>query len=157
MCPRVIDSRPVNDLSGLGPSCRARALRIQVNCISIDPVFISICREFMCELSEKEHRNRGRERERRRLVRRMREGERKRDKGRIERGTGRWHDLLASFLGTLSLTTIQFAFHPINRAFRCAFADIHGYVFSREFFIFLPQDAGNVAQTREYGSDRFSL
>lgn len=52
--PRVIDSRTVNDLC-LGPSCSARALRIQVNCLSIDPVFISICREFMCELSEKEH------------------------------------------------------------------------------------------------------
>lgn len=50
--PRVIGSRAVNDLGG---SSSPRAVCIRVNCISIDPVFISICREFMCELSEKEH------------------------------------------------------------------------------------------------------
>lgn len=38
-----------------------RAVCIRVNCISIDPVFISICREFMCELSGKEHGVRKRE------------------------------------------------------------------------------------------------
>lgn len=60
--------------------------------------------------------------------------------GRGVSGEERWHNLLASFLGVLSLTTIQFAFHPINRASRRTFVGIHD-VFSREFFISSPLDA----------------
>lgn len=69
----------------------ATTSRSRVNCIPIDPVFISICREFMCKLSGWRGENGGyRGRERKKLV--------------VRGGRG---DLL-------SLTTIQFAFHPIN-------------------------------------------
>lgn len=40
-------------LCALAHSLTRQAVCIRVNCISIDPVFISICREFMCELSGK--------------------------------------------------------------------------------------------------------
>lgn len=90
-------------------------------------------------IGERTRWNRGREKWR--LVRKKRERKRMTERReRIERGAGRWRDLLASFLGTLSLTTIQFAFHPINRASRRAFPGTHGYVFSQEFFISLPHN-----------------
>lgn len=88
----------------------------------------------MCELSEKEHGGTEAERER--------ERERVTEVDSKER-CGKAQDLLASFLGTLSLTTIQFAFYPINRASRRAFPDTHGYVFPREFFITLPHEPHN--------------
>lgn len=58
------DWLPSGKRSLLRSSLQRARCAFQVNCISIDPVFISICREFMCELSEKEHGGIDAERER---------------------------------------------------------------------------------------------